>query len=329
MMRKYMGYFDSSNGINSVAYYIAAPNSNPRCIVQLAHGMCENALLYKRLMHYLASRGCVVCANDFLGHGRSVRRFEDVGFFAPQNGWRCIIRDMKKLTELVSEKFPDLPVILIGHSMGSFAAREYLTWYGEALAGCILVGTSDGFDSRKLLKLLAQGLCLYENGRYHAPLILKMGCGLFSTKTLQKSLGYRVIYTLGRDTDWEWLTRDEYVQDLMKRHSFDYTARAYCDIITLLDVISAPDWAYSIPSDLPILLMSGNCDAVGDCGKGVARLYKRLRKAGCKDVRVRLYDGARHMLLHETNRPRVYGDLYNWIDTIVKEKESKNEKAIS
>ncbi len=317
-MKTFRGFFDSSNGINRTAYYIALPDGRPKCIIQLAHGMCENALLYKGFMRFMAERGCVVCANDFLGHGKSVRSYDDVGFFAPKNGWRCIIRDMKFLTDRVRAKFPDLPVILVGHSMGSFAAREYLTWYGDILAGCVLVGTSDGFESRGFLKALAQSLCLYEDGRYHAPFVMKAGCTIFSAGTAENK----------DKSIWAWLTRDEYVRDLVARHSFDYTARAYCDIITLLDVISAPDWAYSVPMGLPILLMSGNCDAVGECGKGVAKLYRRLKRAGCKNIKVRLYGGARHMLLHETNRMRVYADLYDWIKKIT-ERTEENEKTVS
>lgn len=324
-MKNYTGFYDSSNGINRIAYYLVVPDGKPKCIVQLAHGMCENALLYKRIMFYLSKRGCIVCANDFLGHGRSVRDYNDVGFFAPQNGWRCIIRDMKKLTDIVTEKYGELPVILIGHSMGSFAAREYLTWYGEGLAGCILVGTSDGFESRKLLQKLAAVMCLYENGRYHAPLILKTGCNFFSARTRQAELGIGRTVDLRKGAEWDWLTHDRHVQEVMERHAFAYTARAYYDIITLLDVISAPDWAYSVPMDLPILLMSGNCDAVGDCGRGVARLYKRLQRAGCNRVDVRLYGKARHMLLHEINRPRVYSDLYAWILSVINMKGKDSE----
>jgi len=304
-MRKYMGYYNSSNGVNRIAYYVCEPKGAPRCIVQLAHGMCENAALYKRLMNFLASRGCVVCANDFLGHGRSVRDFNDLGFFAPKNGWRCIIRDMKKLTDIMSEKYNNLPLILVGHSMGSFAAREYLTWYGDILSGCVLVGTSDGFESRKVLLNLARLMCLYEGGNYHAPLVMKMGCGYFCHKMGKPSFG------------WDWVSRDGNVRSLMDRHSFDYTARAYYDIITMLDVISADDWAYSIPPELPLLMMSGSRDAVGNCGKGVARLYRRLRKAGAENIKVRIYDGARHMLLHETNRIKIYSDLYEWINSVI------------
>lgn len=327
-MKKIQGYFPSSNGINRIAYYITVPDKKPSCIVQLAHGMCENSLLYKRLMNFLTARGCVVCSNDFLGHGKSVQTPDEVGFFAQQNGWRCIIRDMKMLTDIVKGKFRDIPVILVGHSMGSFAAREYLTWYGDDISGCVLVGTSDGFDSRKLLKLFAQGLCLYEKGAYHVPVILKTGCRYFTAKTREAEFTQGKLPDLRENSVWEWVSRDKYVQDLMDRHSFDYTARAYCDIITLLDVISAPDWAYSVPVNLPILLMSGSCDAIGDCGKGVARLYRRLRRAGCKKVKVRLYGGARHMLLHETNKIRVYNDLYEWIKTVTERKDI-NEKTVS
>lgn len=304
-MKKYMGYYDSVNGVNRIAYYVCEPDGKPRCIVQIAHGMCENAALYKRLMNFLAARGCIVCANDFLGHGRSVRDFNDVGFFAEKNGWRCIVRDMKTLTDIISERYKGIPVILVGHSMGSFAVREYLTWYGDILAGCVLVGTSDGFESRKPLLHLARFMCLYEGGRYHAPLVMKMGCGYFCHKMGVMSYG------------WDWVSRDKNVRELMDRHSFDYTARAYYDIVTILDVISAPDWAYSVPPELPILMMSGSRDAVGNCGKGVARLYRRLRRAGITNLKVRLYNGARHMLLHETNRIKVYGDLYKWINSVI------------
>ncbi len=303
-MKRYLGYFRSSNGINKIAYYVAVPDGKPSCIVQLAHGMCENSLLYKRLMCFLSERGCVVCSNDFLGHGKSVRGFDDVGFFAPKNGWRCIVRDMKRLTDIVTAKYPDLPVIIVGHSMGSFAAQEYLTWYGEDISGCVLVGTSDGFECCKLLRGFTRLLCLYKGGRYRVPYILKIGCGYFCHRMGKMSRG------------WDWLSRDEHVREVMDRHAFDYTARAYYDIITLIDVISAPDWAYSVPANLPVLLMSGGRDGLNLCGKGVARLYRKMRRAGCKNVRVRIYNGARHMLLHEINRNRVYSDLYEWIKNI-------------
>lgn len=303
-MRSVQGSYQSSNGVSKIAFYVYFPDCKPKCIVQLAHGMCENALLYKGLAKYLADRGCIVCANDFAGHGRSASR-GNIGLFAEKNGWRCVVRDMKRLTDIVSEKFPDLPVILIGHSMGSFAAREYLTWYGDLLAGCVLVGTSDGFDCQKLLVALANALCLYKNGRYTLHGIMRCGCNLFCSKMNCRASG------------WDWLSRDRKIRLLMDRHSFDYTASGYRDIITLLDVVSADDWLYSVPQELPILLMSGTNDGVGNCGRGVARLYRRLKGAGHENLRVRLYANARHMLLHETNRKTVYRDLYDWITQVI------------
>ncbi len=305
-MRSVQGGFKSSNGVDRIAFYAYFPDSKPKCIVQLAHGMCENALLYKGLAKYLTDRGCIVCANDFAGHGRSASR-GNVGLFAEKNGWRCVVRDMRKLTDTVSAKFPELPVILVGHSMGSFAAREYLTWYGDSLAGCVLVGTSDGFDCQKLLVALANTLCLYKNGRYTLHGIMRCGCNLFCSK--MKGVPYA--------KDWDWLSRDPKIRLLMDRHSFDYTASGYRDIITLLDVVSTDDWLYSVPCELPILLMSGTNDSVGDCGRGVARLYRRLRSVGHDNVRVRLYANARHMLLHEINRKTVYRDLHDWITRVI------------
>lgn len=307
-MRDLMGYFPSANGINRIAYYVYLPNCKPKCIVQIAHGMCENGIVYRGVARYLTNRGCIVCAADSLGHGRSVRGYDDVGFFAPKNGWRCVVRDMKTLTDRMTRRFPHLPVFLVGHSMGSFAAREYLTWYGETLAGCVLVGTSDGFEAQKLLIGLARLLCLYREGKFHVPGILNCGCLLYNAKMGRCSAG------------WDWLSRDPRIREMMERHCFDYTARAYFDIVTLLDTVSADDWAYSVPEELPILLMSGGKDPVGNCGRGVARLYRRLKEAGRENVKVRIYAGARHMLLHETNRKQVCRDLYDWIARVLIER---------
>lgn len=308
-MRSIKGSFGSTNGKSRTVFYVCLPDCKPKCVVQLAHGMCENSLLYKGLARYLAERGCIVCANDFPGHGKSVSASDScpVGLFAEKNGWRCAVRDMKKLTDIVSGKFPQLPVVLVGHSMGSFAAREYLTWYGDSLAGCVLVGTSDGFGCRKLLVALANLLCTYKNGNYPLHGIMRCGCKLFCSK--MKGVPHA--------KEWDWLSRDPKIRLLMDRHSFDYTASGYRDIITLLDVVSSDDWLYSFPTELPVLLMSGTNDGVGDCGRGVAQLYLRLRSAGHDNVKVRLYANARHMLLHEINRKTVYRDLYDWITRVI------------
>ncbi len=301
-MKTYRGRFRSTNSVSGIAYYVTVPDGKPKCIVQIAHGMCEKIPMYREFMEYLADNGCIACGHDALGHGNSARNYSELGFFAEKNGWICLVRDMKKLTDIVRSKYPDLPVFLIGHSMGSFVLREYLTWYGSDISGAILLGTSDGFEGQKSLVRLARAMCLLCDGRYHNRLVLKTGCIYFCSKLGKVKAG------------WDWLSRDRKVRDYMDRYSFGYTARAYYDIITLLDVISAPDWTQSIRKDMPILLMSGLADAVGNCGRGVAKLYNRLKSSGCTKLKVRLYDGARHMLIHETNREQVYDDIMKWIN---------------
>ena len=314
-MKKYRGFYPSTNCINEVAYYLYIPEGEPKCIVQLAHGMCEHALMYSDFFRFLAERGCVVCGADAVGHGLSVRCREELGFFGEKNGWICLVRDMKRLSDIVKKKYPKLPIFLIGHSMGSFILREYLTWYGEDISGAILIGTSDGFEGQRALVDIARLMCLYDKGKYHNKLVMKAGCAFFCGKMHLISDG------------WDWLSRSRKAQEYMDKHSFGYTAKGYYDIITLLDVISTPDWTDSVPKNLPILLMSGLSDPVGNCGRGVAKLYKRLSKAGCTKVKVRLYKGARHMLLHEINRKQVYSDIYNWLDEILK--RGQNEKTVS
>ncbi len=315
-MKEYKGFFKSTNGSSDVAYYLCVPEGKPRCVVQFAHGMCESGGIYLPFMRYLAERGCVACSMDFIGHAHSAGDYAELGFFAEENGHRFLVRDMKRFTDMMKSRFSDIPYIIVGHSMGSFISREYLTWYGEGIDGAVLMGTADGLEGQRLLSLLASLLCLYKNGRYHIKPLMYIGCLYFCGKMGMPSLG------------WNWVSREPRARKYMEQRAFGYTAKGYRDITALLDDISVPEWAGTVPKKLPILLMSGLCDPVGNCGRGVAKLYKRLKDAGCENVRVRLYHGARHMLLHECNKNEVYKDIYRWIIKTTEGKE-KNEKAVS
>lgn len=315
-MKNYKGFFDSTNGSSRVAYYLCVPEGKPKCIIQFAHGMCESGGLYLPFMKYLAERGCVACSMDFIGHAHSAADYAELGFFAEENGHRFLVRDMKRFTDMIKSRFPDIPLIIVGHSMGSFISREYLTWYGEGVDGAVLMGTADGLEGQGLLSFLASLLCLYKNGRYHLKPVMYMGCLWFCGK--MGMLSWK----------WNWLSREPRIRKYMDLRAFGYTAKGYRDIIAMLMDISCPEWAGGLPKKLPILLMSGLSDPVGNCGKGVAKLYRRLKNAGCENVRVRLYNGARHMLLHECNKYQVYDDIYRWIIKITEGKD-KNEKAVS
>ena len=134
--------YKSANGVSNVTYYILVPEGvEVRGIVQLSHGMCEYFSRYTAFAKYLCGLGFIVCGNDHIGHGASVSRTADLGFFAARDGWKYLVEDVKHLTDLMQRRYPDLPYFLLGHSMGSLIARLYLLDYGEKLSGCILIGT--------------------------------------------------------------------------------------------------------------------------------------------------------------------------------------------
>ena len=301
-MKSYKGFFPDPDNSGEVAYYLILPEGKPKCIVQLVHGMCEGGGMYLPFMRYLAKMGCAACAMDLPGHGSSVRDYSELGFFAENEGGLFLVRTLKRFNDMMKKRFPDVPSVIIGHSMGSFITRRFLTLYGSEIDGVILMGTAKRITGQELLPEIGRLLCLYKNGRYHLKLIMYLGCFCFCSK-----MG---IFSFG----WDWLSREKRIRKYMDIRAFGYTAKGYGDIAGLLRDISRPEWAESVPKKLPLLLMSGLSDPVGGCGRGVASLYKSLKRAGCENVRVRLYYGARHILLHETNKEQVYNDIYKWLE---------------
>ena len=117
--------FKSADGIHDISYEVILPDGDAKGIVQISHGMCEYFGRYNDFGKYMASHGYIVCGNDHLGHGESVRSDDELGYFSPENGWKNVVSDLFTLTEIMKKAYPDLPYYLFGHSMGSFMARAY------------------------------------------------------------------------------------------------------------------------------------------------------------------------------------------------------------
>ena len=255
----------------------------------------------------MVGNGYAVAGDDHLGHGRTAEKKEDQGFFAKNNGWRFLVRDEKRMTEILKEKFPDTPIILFGHSMGSFIARLYTSWYSEDIAAALFMGTSSGVPAGaagaavRLLENAAGTKTQLQTGQemfYH-----------FLTRRVSDKTG-----------EMDWISRDKEKTEFFKNDTlgnFAFTAGAYRDLVKLLNEVSAKEWAYSLPKDLPVMLMSGEEDPIGDYGKGTRRVYRRLVNAGMKNVAIRLYVDARHELINEINRREVYEDILNWTEKVL------------
>lgn len=302
--------FTSSNGVNRIQYYVyypkgKAPKETPRAIVQISHGMCEFMERYEGFSEFLTQNGMLVCGNDHLGHGSSVDSPEEFGFFGEKDGWKYMVNDLHRLTVIMKEKYPCVPYFLLGHSMGSFLVRAYLSRYSHELSGALIVGTSGTNPALPLSFPVTKSAIALKGKRYRSRLINDIAFGSYNVK-------FRP-----RRTDHDWLSRDEAVVDRFEaddRCGFIFTLQGFFDLFSVLQFVSDKKWTKTIPKDLPVILLSGKMDPVGRYGKGVREVHDRLALAGVKDLIIRLYEGCRHEILNETNKETVYQDILNWIE---------------
>lgn len=302
---KYSGYFESTNGSDHIAYYVYKPVSKPRAIVQLVHGMCEYIERYEDFIGFLCANGILVCGHDHLGHGHSVLTDECLGYFAPERGWQFLAKDVVRLTRMIQEQHPALPYFILGHSMGSLVTRAVLAKYSDLYDGALLLGTLNtkiGIDAGIAF---TRTLCKLKGGFYRSKFVDDLVFGLSNVK-IENPLN-----------EYAWISRDEdivaaYAKDPLC--NFHFTVRAYSDLLFLLSYVSRKDWAEKVTKLLPIMICSGSDDPVGKYGRGPEDVFNRLNESGHEDVELKIYSGARHEVLNETNRAEVYEDLLEWLD---------------
>ena len=285
------------------AYRIWKPASAPKAIVQIVHGMAEHIDRYDRPARALNEAGYLVCGRNHRGHGPKA---EKLGYFADEKGWDAILGDAHDVSLDIKKQYPGVPFILLGHSMGSFLAREYALRYGGELDGLILSGT--GFYGKPLC---AAGRLMAKMSPKKKPADFVNGIAF---------AGNNKPFAPGR-TGFEWLSRDEkevdkYVADPLC--GFTFTGSAFADFFGGLLALTDENRLQAMPKDLPVYFMSGDHDPVGQMGKGVQQVAEQFRQAGMKNVSVKLYKDARHELFNEINRDEVLSDLIRWLDGAVK-----------
>ncbi len=281
------------------------PEGEVRAIVQLSHGMVEFIDRYKPLAEDLAGRGILVTGHDHLGHGGSIRTKDDYGYFAQPDGNRAVLDDLHAMTTLTKQLYPGVPYFLLGHSMGSFYARQYLCEYGAELDGAILMGT--GYQPKALVTL-ARTVCR----------MLAVFFGWQHRSRLVRDLSF-LGYNKGLEgrTPHDWLNRDQAEVDKYRadeRCMFTFTLNAYYSMFTGILRLYDPDFLNRMPKDLPLLFLAGDADPVGEQSKGVQRAIDSLKAVGVQNITQKFYPGARHELLVELNRQEVFADIGNWLD---------------
>ncbi len=299
--------FKTDDGKNIFVYkWLPADKNNIKGVVQIAHGMAEHSSRYENFAGTLVKSGYIVYANDHRGHGKTAGSLDNIGYFAPNNGWNLVVGDMYKLNSIITNNHPDLPIYLLGNSMGSLLSRSYIIRYGDKLSGVVLIGTSGDPGPLKYIGILVAKFEMKIKGKKaKSPMLDNLSFG-----------NYNKAFAPNR-TRFDWLSRDtsnvdKYVNDPFCGDIF--SAGFFYDLLTGIKDIGNFSNIENISKDLPILLLSGEDDPVGNNTRGVLQVYNLYKKAGIKDVSYKFYPGVRHEILNEVNKEEVYRDITEWLD---------------
>ncbi|MBR5269781.1 MAG: alpha/beta hydrolase [Anaerotignum sp.] len=304
-MKKHI-YYPSSDGNTKLHGIIWEPETEPKAIVQISHGMVEYAERYEGFAAFLNEHGILVAGNDHLGHGRSYTEEWQKGYFAKEKGDICALQDLHRMTLLPQKKYPDIPHFLFGHSMGSFFARRYLCMYPNEIDGTIICGT--GWQPVPVLKgglAVVKLLSLLKGDRFRSAFVTKLAFGDIN----------KAFEPVNNSKDW--LTRDvevteKYLED--PNCGFLFTLNGYRTLFRSMLLAQDMEQLQKMDEDLPVLFISGEMDPVGDFGKGVKKAVNAFYASGMEDVECILYPEARHELTNELNKEEVFQDILEWLE---------------
>lgn len=278
----------------------------PVCIVQIAHGMAEHIERYDEFARYLAEQGILVVGNDQLGHGKTVSENNGVyGYFCKQDPATVMVRDVHRLKKIVQEQYVGVPYILLGHSMGSLVVRDYLTRYGTGIDGAIILSTKETSNLLLALgKFLAGIEGIIHKQTYSSGFLNALVFGGYLKRIPEKR------------TTIDWFTSDtdiidKYLED--KQCGFTFTINGFKTIFELSKRCNDKAALSKIPKKLPVLIAAGTEDPVGSYGIAPQKVYDTYLNLDMTKVQLKMYKGARHELLNETNREIICKDLLNWI----------------
>ena len=311
-MKKYNYYettFPSADGRSNVHAVVYTPvDGKIRGVIQLVHGMIDHVGRYRHVAEFFVSNGYAFAGNDHIGHGKTAPTPTDYGYFAEKDGVLFVLRDIHTMNKYLRAEFPGVPLILFGHSMGSFLSRLYVERHPHSISGHIIHGTGGPNPLLPVGKALVGWKILVRGRKYRSRTLANLAHMGYNTKFDKKE---------GKTA---WLTRDTVMvsdrgDDEMT--SFLFTVGGYSDLFKMLGDSNSKKWFAEYPKELPTIIMSGKADPVGNFGKGPDYVYKQLMVSGVKDLSIKMYDGARHELFNETNREEVFSDILEWCEGVL------------
>ena len=301
--------FASHTGNTDVFVQSLSP-ANPadiKGIIQIVHGMAEHTDRYLDVAKYLSGRGYFVIMHDQAGHGRSVKSDADDGYFCDKDGWLRLVDDIYEVTKIAKKEVPGKKLIIWGHSMGSFLTRKYIATYKDGADAAVICGTAGANPAAGAGILIANLVGAFKGQKYKSKLINNIAFGTYNKR-------------FEGNTGFEWLSVNEdnvakYVAD--PKCGFLFSAAGYRDLFSVLKDVSSDAWFTSVDQALPMYLIAGADDPVGNYGKGVQEVYDRLKATGHKNVQIKIYPGLRHEIHNEKTNAEVYADIADFADSVL------------
>ena len=295
--------FDSRDGHTKIHAIRWIPDGEVVGVLQLIHGMAEHIERYENVAEWFTQKGYVVTGDDHLGHGHSVPEGGTYGYFCENDPATVVVRDVHRLKKLTEKDYPGVPYFILGHSMGSFIMRNYMIKYGTGIKGAIVCGTgSQPYAVIKFGLALCAVQSLFLGSKHPAKLINRMSFGNQDK--------------LDPEHKNDWLCTDP---EVVKKYDSDslcgfmFTVNGFRTLFGLIDNLNNENKVNMMPKELPVKIISGAEDSVGNYGPGVTKVFEQYKRIGMKDVECKLYDGLRHEILNEPVRKEIYQEILDWM----------------
>lgn len=292
----------SSDNIHTLKGKIFIPEGEIKGIFHLVHGMTEHIDRYDGFFDEFAKRGYVCCGYDNLGHGKTANNAEELGFIAHKNGYDYLMRDVKVFSDKIRKNYPNVPYILMGHSMGSFIVRGTAVNYVLDPDKLIICGTGGPNIASGAGLLLTDIFKLLFGEKHISDIIDKTAFGTYNKR-------------FDGTSPYNWLTKDS---EAIKKYSkddyctFKFTVSAMHDLVKLNRIANSRKFFRELDPKIPVLIVSGDSDPVGNYGKGVKKVYNKLKKG--RNVTLKLYKDGRHEIHNDTCKEEMIKDILEFID---------------
>lgn len=316
--RTYFTY-PSRDGLHTIhAMKWQSDEAEPIGVLQLIHGMAEYIARYEETAVYFAKQGFIVVGDDHLGHGDTAKEYGDYGYFCRRDPVTVLVRDEHRLKKLVQKEYQGLPYFILGHSMGSLILRNYLCRYGSGIDGAVICGTAH--YGRGIIfagKLLTGVMKLAGKSKNKSAFLDEVMFGAYNKRTDKR-------------TSFDWICSDEKVVDAYMNDpgcGFLFTVNGFDTLIGLVKELTRYSYLKNMPKDLPVLLIAGDEDPVGNYGKSVQTVYDAFLNLGMTKTQMKLYHGARHEILNEKQKTQVCEDVSHWLTKVIYENAAKKQEA--